>query len=281
MIDTQIKMKVWANGTTVTYDGVGIRFPKNIGVSYCSAIYWNDVDGFEPNTWRIIRHFLERSDRFIDIGSNIGFYSVLASKVNAKLDIAAYEPVPSIFKKNLEFHKVNNLQYEHIENAAIGEFDGDVEIYLPIDSRYLEEQTTATLRKDSWQFSKEHETFKVRSIPLDKVLGECKASDKLFIKIDVEDYESGVFKSGAMSLSSLKPAIVCEILPRDHGNQETIKIIEGYGYIAFGISSDGLLRFSAKDFIGPRNFTDFLLLHNSVAPNLNFLSYRNIGTINW
>lgn len=280
-VDRQIKIKVWANGENVTYDNLNIKFPKNIGTSYCSSIYWNDVNGFEPDTWRVIRYFLGRAKTFIDIGSNIGFYSVLAKTLYPSIDIISYEPIPSIFAKNIDFHKANHLDSDHIKNAAIGEVDGKVEIYLPTVSESLEEQTTATLRKDSWQFSKEHTTFKVSSIPLDNVLMKYHPSDKIFIKIDVEDYESGVLKSGSVYLRELKPIIVCEILPRDHGNQETINILDGCDYVAYGIASDGLVKFSAKDFAGPRTIRDFLLLHNSIAPSLNYIDYRRLDSIHW
>lgn len=270
-INQQIRMKVWANGATVTYDDIRVCFPKSVGVLYCTNI-----------SWRMIRYFLERSNTFFDIGANIGFYSVLAKKVKPGIEVFSYEPIRGIFKKNIAFHSANNLtETGHIVNAAIGEIDGEVEIYLPTAGESLEEETTATLRRDSWQFNKEHLTYKVYSIPLDKVLSRYKSSEKVFIKIDVEDYESGVFRSGARMLPVVKPVIVCEILPREHGNQETINIIESYGYIAFGISSDGLVKFSAQDFIGPRTFTDFLLLHNSIAPQLNYIDYRNLGTIIW
>ncbi len=99
IVADQIRMKVWVNGGTVNYDGMKITFPRNVGVSYASDIFWNDVDGFEPNTWRVIKHFLGQSSLFIDVGSNIGLYSILAKKVNPDLRILAYEPVPQHFHK--------------------------------------------------------------------------------------------------------------------------------------------------------------------------------------
>ena len=274
-------MKVWVNGERVAYDNLSVRFPRDIGVSYCSSIYWNGVNGFEPNTWRMIRYFLTRSNAFIDIGSNIGLYSVLAKTLYPDMNVTSYEPIPTIADKNKVFHKVNNLGTGHIVNAAIGDVDGEVEIYLPAVNESLEEETTATLRKDSWQYSKDHSTFRVSSITLDSALSRFAMSDKVLIKIDVEDFESAVFISGARRLPELRPVIVCEILPRDHGNQEAIHTLHSYGYVAFALANDGLIRFTAQDFIGPRRVRDFLLLHTSVAPSLNYIDYRNLDIIQW
>lgn len=280
-IEQQIRMKVWANGETVSYDGIRIQFPKDVGVGYCSRIYWHGSDGFEPRTWRVIKHFIERTDRFMDIGSNIGLYSVLAKKHAPHVDTISYEPIPSIFHKNILFHKNNGLSHESVVNAAVGEFDGESEIYLPADVDALEEETTATLRRDSWQFAAKHSTFRVPTKTLDTLTAKMNSADRLFIKIDVEDYESSVFKGAMSALASIRPVIVCEVLPRPHGNQETATILEESGYVAFGLSDSGLIRFTKEDFWSQRTFTDFLFVHASIAPRINYIGYEALDLIAW
>jgi FkbM family methyltransferase len=267
-------MKVWVNGISVTYDGIELRFPRNIGTSYCSNIYWNDVNGFEPHTWRVIKHFLPRSSTFVDVGSNVGLYSVLAQKVNPRLMIQAYEPVPSIYAKNCLFHEENGLSIANVFNVAIGDEDGSGEMFLPINRSAIDEETTATLRRDSWQNAKLHEALLVTTKKLDSVLSE--RNGQTLIKIDVEDFEAGVLRGADEFLRRMKPTIVCEILPREHGNQETFDILKARGYVIFGISQCGLIRFAREDFIGHRAFTDFLLWPESSAPTLNYLAYEDL-----
>ena len=273
-LSRQIKMKVCVNGISVSYDGIELRFPRNIGTSYCSNIYWDDVNGFEPHTWRVIKHFLPRSSTFVDVGSNIGLYSVLAQKVNPGLMIQAYEPVPSIFAKNCVFHKENDLPVANVFNVAIGDADGRCEMFLPINRSAIEEETTATLRRDSWQYTKRHEALLVTTKTLDSVLSD--RNGRTLIKIDVEDFEASVLRGADEVLRNMKPTIVCEILPREHGNQETIDILQSCGYVTFGISQCGLIKFTREDFVGRRTFTDFLLMPESNAPMLNYLAYEDL-----
>ena len=54
-VEKQIRMKVWLNGGRVRYDGIELRFPQNVGVSYASGIFWNGLAGYEPTTWRALR----------------------------------------------------------------------------------------------------------------------------------------------------------------------------------------------------------------------------------
>jgi FkbM family methyltransferase len=279
LISQQVKMKVWVNGAATSYDGMKIRFPRNVGVGICSNIYWNGVNGFEPYTWNVIKHFLPRSSIFIDIGSNIGLYSVLAKKINPALEVQSYEPIPSIYRKSIAFHAENSVSAANVINAAISDEDGEATIFLPIVDGGMEEETTGTLRKDSWQHSKAHETYVVSTRKLDSVLLGKDA--RALIKIDVEDYEANVLKGAAKVLRTVKPIIVCEILPRAHGNQQTFDILQENDYLLFGISASGLMRFAKLDLLGNRPFTDFLLVPASIAPRLNYISHENLGAVQW
>lgn len=280
-VANQIKMKVWVNGGNVNYDGVTIKFPKNVGVNYSSNIFWIGVRGYEPDTWQVIKHFLHESTVFIDVGSNIGIYSILARKIRPDLTILSYEPVPSIFKKSIALHNSNGCSIENVFNIAIGEENGTAEIFLPIVQESIEEQTTATLRVDSWQRTKNCEKYQVTVMKLDNLLSEFNSGERVLIKIDVEDFESSVFKGAIGLMQTVKPVFICEILPRDHGNQETFDNFNVNGYVAFGISSVGLIRFNKGDFIGNRLFTDFLIIPESMALPVNYLHYASLTSLKW
>lgn len=270
-LDKQIRMKVWINGATTKFDGIALRFPRNIGVNYCSTIWWNGIDGYEPNTWRVLRHFLQRSKHFLDIGSNIGFYSVLARKVNPEILVDAFEPIPSIHQKNIQFHSINGLDTSHLWKIALGSRDGQAEMYLPVDDGAIEEASAATLRKDSWQSRKlSSQRIEVKVEKLDTFLGQHGAYPPIVMKIDVEDYEAEVLRGAEETIVSFKPIMICEILPRAHGNVETFDLLERYGYDVWGICKNGLFRMMRTDLSCPRDFTDFLLL-----PKPAFLSSQN------
>ena len=150
-LDQQIRMKIWVNGGKVVYDGIDLHFPKDVGVSYCSNIFWQGANGYEPHTWTVVKHFALHCDTFLDVGSNVGLYSVLVKKLNPRVRVEAFEPIPTIYHKNILFHRANGLDGENVWGHAVGDRDGQATIYLPVDSSSIEEETTATLRQDSWQ----------------------------------------------------------------------------------------------------------------------------------
>jgi len=281
LVAKQIKMKVWVNGGSVSYDGFEIAFPKDVGVNYSSGIFWNGVDGFEPDTWAVIKRLLCKSSSFIDVGSNIGLYSILARKLRRDIKIFSFEPIPSIYKKNLDMHMENGCSPDNLLNMAIGDKNEIAEIILPVVSEAIEEQTTATLRVDSWQRTKECQRFDVKVVTLDSFLSDFCAGERVLIKIDVEDFESNVFRGAVEFMKTIKPAIVCEILPREHGNQETFDVIEANGYVAFGITDAGLFRFKRDDFKRNRSFTDFLLVPEVIALQTNYLPLNEVDELQW
>ncbi len=263
----QIGLKIWVNGRTVDYGDFRITFPRNVGVQYASVLHWQGTEGFEPHTSRVLQRLFPHADHFLDVGSNIGFYAVLARKVNPALTVDAFEPVPSIHGKNLLFHRANGLDSSRVWRKGMADRVGQAILHLPTDLAMMEEETTATLRDDSWQSqTREKVDIPVEVETLDSFLDRAGIGGRLLIKIDVEDFESQVLTGAEGTLRNLRPVIICEILPREHGNQGTWAIIERHGYLPYAITQAGCFRIERGDFVTGRSFLDVLLIPGEVAP---------------
>lgn len=277
-LERQIRMKVWVNGGRVTFDKVHLNFPINVGVNYASLIFWNEEEGYEPDTWRALHPLLKNAKHFIDVGSNIGFYAVLARKINPGLRVDAFEPIPSIFRRNQLFHMANGFDTSQVWQIAASDADGTANIILPQVPDAIEEQATATLRPDSWQMRAQDSLhIKVPTRRLDTFFEEKPLLAPLVIKIDVEDFESAVLKGAEHILANMRPWIVCEILPRHHHNRETAGYLHQNSYLPFAICREGLFRFGLADFEMSRRFTDFVLIpEESLAKGMSFLPFQEI-----
>jgi FkbM family methyltransferase len=279
LVSRQIRMKVWINARQVSYDGVALVFPRDIGVAYNSGIFWDGVEGFEPRTWAVMKRLLTGTDCFVDVGSNLGLYAVLARKLRPDITVLGYEPVPAIHRKNLAFHAVNGCSATGIVNCAVGETPGTAELFLPDSSPGFEEETTGTLRAGSWQARGRSSVFTVPVTTLDLVLAGFEKGVRVLIKIDVEDFEAAVLAGGKAAIGRLQPWLICEILPRQHGNRRTLELLQELDYAAFAITRDGLFRFGSDDFSSAREFTDFLLLPATHAAGQNFLPLAALSTL--
>jgi|GEM_PF-679127 len=77
--------------------------------------------GREKFTTRIVKNFLKSYDVFVDVGANIGYYSVLAGVTNTAIKIIAIEPI----KENFEL-LVRNLHENQIDATRFQGYNGAV-----------------------------------------------------------------------------------------------------------------------------------------------------------
>jgi FkbM family methyltransferase len=146
-------------------------------------------------------HLLRAGDLFVDIGANIGTYTVLAGKV-VGADVISVEPLPGTFA-----HLENNIHYNRLgsrvsaKNIGLAGERGNLRFSADLD-------TMNHIVDDSYSGP----TVNVDVLALDELLD---GRHPFAMKIDVEGFETQVLSGGARVLAapSLK-AIVIEV--NDH-----------------------------------------------------------------
>jgi FkbM family methyltransferase len=157
-------------------------------------------------------HFLREGDLFLDIGANIGSFTILASGVRGA-DSWAFEPdlgTAACLDRNID---LNNLRGRvKVFKTALGDSDGTVRFTRGLD-------TINHVVTDATQ-----ETHEVPSARLDTTLGDARPA---MIKIDVEGYEEAVLRGAARTLAcdSLKLIEIETITP------EIATTIENHGFV--------------------------------------------------
>ena len=85
--------------------------------------------GWEPFETELVKSNVKKNDIVIDVGANIGYYTLLMAKIGAFVN--SYEPAPSNFKllqKNV--YQNNFSQNVTLHNTAISNFIGTSKLYL-------------------------------------------------------------------------------------------------------------------------------------------------------
>ena len=280
-LDGKIRWNVRVNGGAVFYDGIRLMFPRGVGLVYSSLIFWEGVNGYEPHVWRVLRHFIERSSHFMDIGANIGFYTVLAQKIRPGLLIDAFEPVPDTIQRCRQFLAANGADPDCVHPVACSDRDGVAPVYVPAGPGSVDDRQTASLRPDSWQAKDPGRSdLEIVTVRLDTFLKSREVRTPLLIKIDVEDFEAGVLRGMRATMRQRRPVILLEMLPREHRNQDSWEVLAAEDYSCFAICKEGLFRVGAADASPDRTFTDFLCLPAERAPtSRNFLAYSEMNLV--
>jgi FkbM family methyltransferase len=144
-------------------------------------------------------HVLQPGDLFVDVGANVGVYTILAAK-NVGADVISIEPIPSTFQKLQRNVEVNGVSAK-VESMCkgVGEKPGTLRFLATVDSmnHVLYPNDTAA----------ESETVEVPVGTLDQFVGH---RNPVMLKIDVEGYEWPVFNGAKSLLASptLKALIV-------------------------------------------------------------------------
>lgn len=180
----QIGSRVVAEHTHNWIDGAKLVVRNGMtgatGNIYCGLHEFADM-GF-------VLHCLRADDLFLDIGANIGSYTVLASAV-CKSRTIAFEPDPGTaahFRRNVAANAMADRVTLH--ETALGRTDGVVTFTAGLDT---------TNRVVDVRSSQPTRSVPVR--PLDSIEGVEQA---VLMKLDVEGYEAEVLAGAGRTLAS-------------------------------------------------------------------------------
>src|SRR5207249_4175586 len=103
--------------------------------SYITKLFfWEGIENYEYTSLFI--RLINKFNSFADIGANIGYYSVLAGKLNDKMNIYAFEPSEAPYYFLKENIKLNQLKNVHIYKIALTNFKGEIDFYPGVNIKY-------------------------------------------------------------------------------------------------------------------------------------------------
>tara|TARA_R110002073_G_scaffold336335_1_gene532363 strand:- start:3004 stop:3870 length:867 start_codon:yes stop_codon:yes gene_type:complete len=166
----------------------GLKFYAEKGdAGLVGNIYYKLMD-YEDSMF-LIDH-LKKDDLFVDVGANLGHYTLLASGICGS-NVISVEPIKSTVSKLKKNVAVNNLSSKvSILNFGIGDKNETLNF------------TTNKTAMNSVSLEENVHTVKIEVKTLDEIL---KNYSPTFIKIDVEGYEYKVLK-GALNILK-KPSL--------------------------------------------------------------------------
>ena len=152
----------------------------------------------------------EGGDAFLDVGANIGYYSILASRlVGPSGSVVAVEPSPSIRRELLLNIDLNGADNVRVVSEAASDRRGEAVIYRAGNAN---RGSSSLLASRGYA-----EESVVQTLPLSDVLSELEFSSCRLIKVDVEGHEMHVLDGLIPLLASSRPdlEIVIEISGRE------------------------------------------------------------------
>jgi FkbM family methyltransferase len=176
----------------LTHDRILRCYPHSAGASgvlYCRLLEWWES--------RFTLDFLRPGDIFVDVGANVGVYSLLASTRPA-VRVLAFEPSTLAYKRLTENIRLNGLGQIRAINVALGTADGAGLLTTDCDTtNRLVNEADGTV-----------ERVVVRS--LDSFIDDDQRAAVALLKIDVEGHEPEVLAGCRRLLAAQSPALIVE-----------------------------------------------------------------------
>jgi FkbM family methyltransferase len=163
----------------------------------------------------ILMQFLDSHKSFIDVGANIGYYSLLAAPASDQ--VYSFEPDPrviSCLEKNL-----SQFQNCHLIKEALFSSPGTME--LSLDSR---SELNSLVRE-----SVEGNTISVKVNTLDNLMTEYPSLSVSCIKTDAEGADLDILLGGKNLLIRDQPLVFSEAYP----DVKLLQFIESIGFTCF------------------------------------------------
>ena len=174
------------------------------------------LEKYEPYETELILRQAKSGDVVVDVGANIGYYTVLlANKVGPNGKVYAFEPDSTnfeILKKNIEANKLENVV---MVNAAVSNKNGVSYLYKSKENygdhklikNPLVDKSTSSLKKGGSLREK------IKTVKLDDYLKNQKVN---LMKVDTQGWEPAVFEGAKKIIEKNKPIIFFEYSPASY-----------------------------------------------------------------
>jgi FkbM family methyltransferase len=194
----------------------------------------------QPQTSRILSH-LRPGMTFVDVGANVGYYTAMASSIVGTGRVIAYEPNPYAFQRLTAWVQANQAKNITPVFSALGSEEGAITTYFAEGDNH-----TASLVPTP-DPSKKNETTVVEVRTLDAEAERLAIRHIDVMKVDVDGYESAVFKGCSKLLEEGRiGAVLCEFSAFWLGqvgssNDELAQFFKSRGFIQQGVFGNEIL----------------------------------------
>ena len=217
------------------YDYAKINLYKD---SVLSRLIWNK---FEKDETDYMCKVLKKGDVFIDVGSNIGLFSLIASKiVGDKGKVICFEPSPLTYTRLKENVTINNFNNLDVRNLGLSDSIGELTFYVS-NNGYDAWNSFSPSADNKLELS-----IKVPVSTLDFELNEIDKSKIKLVKIDVEGWEKFVLQGAKDFLINFNPIVMVEFTEQNTFNSgypvhDIYDIMNSYGYTWYRLQKGELV----------------------------------------
>lgn len=236
-------------------------------INYLSfELNWKGWSYYEPVSILVMKELLKKADTFIDVGANVGYYSLVAKSLAPNVQNYAFEPNYKLFpllKENCELNNFDSI----VEPLAISNKVEDVTFYIH------KSDMSSSLNFEFKEESEYQESVTVKATTLDSYFSNTDIS-QCVMKIDVEGHEDAALRGGEEFLKRVQPDMFLEVVVPYEENTE--EFLRKCGYSFFKITHKGFIEsehLTPTKLEGKYCFNNYLISSKSKDELSNIFAY--------
>lgn len=177
----------------IVIDLAGYRFRCNLAEHIQRTIFLWDHD---ETATAFVRSHLRAGDIFVDVGANVGYFSLMASRIVGPTGrVISVEPNPATLARLSRTVAENSISNITLCNVGLGDTSAKAELFTCTS----EGNDTASMLP-----SGNDQSITVDVLPLDQLVEQLGLTRVDYLKIDVDGFEHKVFAGAAKLMASGK-----------------------------------------------------------------------------
>lgn len=217
-----------------------LKLYVNLSDHIGSQIFW--YGRYSVDVLSLADRLLQRADVVLDVGANLGEFSVFAAKRVPDGVVHAFEPAQKLFslaRRNIE---ANGFNQAHVHGVGLSDHPGKFPIYKATTcgaDGSVNDGLNSLFNGAGLEVS---ETIEV--VRLDDWCGQHRVARLDLIKMDIEGAELSALKGGEKILRRLKPKMIVEVNETTcqragYRSRDLVDYIVGLGYEILNIDQRG------------------------------------------
>ncbi|QPI86185.1 FkbM family methyltransferase [Rhodobacterales bacterium HKCCA1288] len=222
--------EVWA-----TCEDTGIKFKCSEGDKRIAPIEAINFSGYETSLTQVLFNYASSSRTFVDVGANIGWYSLNLAQKFPTLKVYSYEPIKHTY--DILIDNIVNASLENVQVQNCGCSDEHRR-----DRFYFSPTGSGNASKALLDNPNDSIIVDVQLVKLDDEIW-FKENPIDLIKIDVEGAEKFVIEGALKLIKRDRPVLVVELLRKwsiqfGYHPQQVVDMLKKLKYLAFAIGED-------------------------------------------
>jgi len=198
---------------------------------------------YEKAELKTLDHFLKEDSVFLDLGANLGLFTLHASqRIGNNGKIVSFEPFSTNNKALVHHLSDNHITNVTVEKLAVGEQNGTITLYY--------DEKEANLGMVSAKPVENAQKEEVEIVSIDSYFQKNPLSKVDFIKIDIEGFEYPTLLGMESTLKQFYPTLLIELLSDSsvpNTGDKVESLLTNLGYKKFFITDEGTLSTTATN----------------------------------